>query len=99
MNVLNRVEKLEQAAGINEPCEVCDAIDALSLHIHELMKLAGLPIEEASTDDPMLSSCAWCLRPVTLNTRRLSIERVLMEKLDAAAVDGSMWDIHMPIRS
>lgn len=62
MSIQTRVEKLEQATGINEPCEVCDLIEEFVKRSLAVMTEFGIPIRESPRTAITPHTCPWCLR-------------------------------------
>jgi hypothetical protein len=56
MRLTRRVERLESASGINEPCAVCDAIHRMGDRLALIRKV------EMKSSEVYESRCAWCGR-------------------------------------
>lgn len=93
-----RVEKIEQATGINEPCEVCDAIDRCAKRVVELQYQLGI---ESDKRAPVIKHfrCAWCLRDTVLDVVEYTEEeRALVDRIEEGYANGtycadpSLWD-------
>jgi hypothetical protein len=82
-----RVKRLEIQTGINEPCEVCDAVREFGARLDELAEQHG-----ARDDTPpvmMTLRCAWCLTPVRYNVAIYApADRALFERNETAYRDG-----------
>jgi hypothetical protein len=90
MNVQTRVSKLEEATGINEPCEVCEASSRLSAKITDFNRSIGFKRDKPGPGDLANKVCAWCLRSVATNYAGYSISlRVLFERCEAAFDQGA----------
>lgn len=59
-SIERRVEKIEQATGINEPCPVCVATLRLNKRAAELQRALNLPLPDASR--MMRLRCFYCQR-------------------------------------
>jgi hypothetical protein len=91
MNIQTRVEKLEQATGINEPCEICDLIEDYVKRELKMMAELRLPIRESPRPVIMSRTCPWCLRSADSDRSLFTLsERVLFERRAAAAAQGQL---------
>lgn len=99
MSVQSRLGKLEEATGINEPCEVCETVGRFTKSAVELLNRIGIVDRTPSAITSI--TCAWCLRPITVDVAEYTLsERVLFERLDAAYTNGTfclpenktLWD-------
>jgi hypothetical protein len=85
-----RLKRIEEATGVNEPCEVCDHIEASIVQIEELALRLGVPLSEA-TPPEMAFPCHYCLRVKYIKVGEFSLsERVLFERLHAAYDAGTL---------
>jgi hypothetical protein len=85
-----RLEKLEDRAGINEPCVICETAAKHAERFAELRVKAGLPLR-ATPSDEIKGLCYWCLRLHTTDVTGYSLsERALMERVYSAYEEGRM---------
>lgn len=90
MSLQTRVNKLEQAMGIKEPCEVCEAVERSRVRFEELMSHLNI-VEPKRTPVPMHFNCAWCRRPVTVDVSDFTVsEQILYERMNTAYNDGTL---------
>jgi hypothetical protein len=88
--IITRVEKLEAATGINEPCEMCDLTAAQNERWTETLTRLGYRFRPVSESDILNSSCLWCERSVKINLENFNLsERVLFERSQAAHYAGT----------
>jgi hypothetical protein len=88
-SITKRLEKLEGATGINDPCAVCDLQARFEARIEEFEKSIGIKSLRPRPCDLTYSPCSWCLRPRETNLSDYSIsERALWEKWSAIHRDG-----------
>jgi len=89
-NLQSRLGKLELSTGINEPCEVCEAIERSKIRFEELIKRLGI-VERKRTPALMKVECKWCLRLVELDLSFCNVsERVLWERMVSAFPAGTL---------
>lgn len=89
MNLQNRLERLEQATGINDPCPVCDLRARFEARIKEFELSLGIKPVRPRPCDLTYSPCPCCLRQRETNLSGYSIsERALWEKWKAVRRGG-----------
>lgn len=93
MKAENRIRKIEEATGINEPCEVCEASNEFARRVQEFLEAHNIKRLETQPSDILTIACAWCLRPVRVSLIGFTLsERVLYERMDAVYEAGTLCE-------
>lgn len=88
MKAENRIRKIEEATGINEPCPVCEHIDDLEPRLLALAARLGVQLPQPF-GPKMAFPCYYCPRVKYLEVGEFSVsERVLFERLESAFTEG-----------
>lgn len=88
--IKDKLKRLERAAGVNEPCEVCEAINRHEASVVELMNRLGI-VEPKLPPAMFRTFCAWCLRPLTVDLSFFTLsERALFERMATAYPGGTL---------
>jgi hypothetical protein len=87
----NRVRKLEDATGINEPCEVCEAAKRFEAKLEDFHKSIRFKRAKPKPDELVTRACYWCLRPRVESWAGYSENlRALFERLSVAWEQGTL---------
>jgi hypothetical protein len=89
--ITSRVEKLEEACGVNQPCEFCDFMEKQNRRWTETLTRYGYQSPALKESDIRLCPCAWCGRPVKTSFANFTAsERALFDRMEATGRDGTM---------
>ncbi len=67
MNLEGRVRKIEEAAGINDPCWMCEVCDGMAREFINYLEARGATIPEVSPADLLPDACPACGRAAQTN--------------------------------
>lgn len=88
-NTENRLQRLEQETGINEPCVVCDVLNAELAPLYAFCIEKGLHRDENEPRDIMPRVCHWCGKTSNQDVTVYTVsERALIERHEAAFFEG-----------
>ncbi|MGA9997399.1 MAG: hypothetical protein WBP93_18415 [Pyrinomonadaceae bacterium] len=89
MKLENRLQRLEQETGINEPCVVCDVLNAELAPLYAFCIEKGLHRDEGEPRDLMPRVCHWCGKTLNQDVTSYTVsERALIERYEAAFFEG-----------
>lgn len=88
-NLQTRVGKLEQVTGINEPCEICEAVNKYTERIVALRKSLGIALRPVKSVRINVR-CGWCCASHSCDVGEYTTtERALWERIKEADQSGT----------